>query len=236
MSAALLAVEAEAPQRMRAAKHPVIDFAGEAVRLLAIHPSGIPAGQDSERRAVSALDTLTTARAVARAGGLIPEGIDFRLGNALAATALLPSGLRWAPPGLPAWIGALDEATAVAEVAHHLRREAVRAGLHWLRGLWRMQAVSVAGRFLDARAEAGRAALGADPASWSIGQRLGGRMAARGDVDGVLFTSARRRGGTALVVWNAGAVRIGKVGKAFVLRVPAEGAARATRIKSRTQQ
>jgi hypothetical protein len=231
MSAVLDAPEADAPLRRRATTYDVIQFVGEAARLLAVPPGG----EDGERRPVSAVTSLTNARAIAAAAGMMVEAADHRLAHALASAALLPAGLRWAPSGTPAWIGALDAATALAEVAHHMRREAHRAGLDELRGRWRVQSASITGRFLDARGDGERPALGADPVSWALSQRLGARMAARGDVDGVLHDSARRRGGAALVVFKsgAGALVLGRMGAIFDLRVPAEGAATARRVSNR---
>ncbi len=228
MSAALLIAEADAPLRHRAITHPVTTFTGEAVRLLAVHAGG----EDGERRHVSPVTSLTNARAIAAAARIAVGDADHRLGHAMASAALLPAGLRWVPPGVPAWIAFLDVATALGEVIHHVRREAHRAGLDELRGRWRVQSASITGRFLDARGNDGRPALGADPASWALAQRIGGRMAMRGDVDGVLYSSARRRGGTALVALRAGAVVLGRMGATFDLRVPSEGPATARRIRT----
>lgn len=105
-----------------------------------------------------------------------------------------PGGMRFNGPDLGAWYAAASLATAVAEVGHHLRREAVATGAPTLSRQYRAYTARLLGDYLDIRGQ--RAAMpdvyAAD--SYTAGQALGETIRASGGA-GILFDSVRHVGG-----------------------------------------
>ena len=109
-----------------------------------------------------------------------------------------PCGMRFNNADLGAWYAADGLATAVAEVAHHLRRETVARGLRHARRCYREYQAVLEGAYLDIRGEqASRAAL-YDPASYAASQVFGESVRASG-APGILYDSVRHAGGQAVV-------------------------------------
>jgi hypothetical protein len=117
-----------------------------------------------------------------------------------------PGGGRFSGPELGAWYASAALPTAIAEVAHHLRREAVARGVDEMRRQFREYRAHLAGAYVDLRGE--QAALPAiyDPASYVAGQALGERVRAAGGA-GVLYDSVRHHGGTNAVAHRPRNVR-----------------------------
>jgi hypothetical protein len=106
-----------------------------------------------------------------------------------------PGGLRFNGPDLGAWYAAAAPATAAAEVAHHLRREAFATRLPEMRRQYRCYTARLAGEYVDIR---GQLATRPDiyaPEDYSAGQILGERIRAEGGA-GLLYNSVRHQGGS----------------------------------------
>ena len=116
-----------------------------------------------------------------------------------------PRGMRFNGPDLGAWYAAGALATAAAEVAHHLRREAVATGTPRLSRCYRTYTSILSGAYLDVRGEQADRAELYDPLSYAAGQALGEQIRQAGG-DGILYDSLRHVGGT-----NAVAYRTGKI-------------------------
>jgi len=105
-----------------------------------------------------------------------------------------PTGSRFNGPDLGAWYAAADLRTAVAEVGHHLRREAVASRRRELRRTYRAYSARLDGDYLDIRhLRAERADLYA-PDSYAASQ-IFGEAARKAGEDGILFQSVRLPGG-----------------------------------------
>lgn len=103
-----------------------------------------------------------------------------------------PSGGRFNGPELGAWYASASPTTAIAEVGHHLRREALARGLEAMQRVYRSYSARIEGSYRDIR--------GAEPElhasdSYAAGQGFGEALRAAGE-DGVLYDSVRHRGGS----------------------------------------
>jgi hypothetical protein len=105
-----------------------------------------------------------------------------------------PDGGRFNGPDLGAWYGSLDLKTAIAEVAHHLRREAIRAGRREYTVTYGSYEAILLGEYDDLRARQGEHPSLYDPRSWKASQAYGERRRAEG-ADGLMYDSLRLRGG-----------------------------------------
>jgi hypothetical protein len=113
-----------------------------------------------------------------------------------------PGGSRFNGPELGAWYAAAALPTAIGEVGHHLRREALARGLEGMARTFRTYLARLAGTYVDIRGS--EAALYA-PDDYAPGQTYGESLRADGE-DGLVYDSVRHRGGT-----NACAYRPSKV-------------------------
>lgn len=132
------------------------------------------------------------------------EWVHGRANSSIVLAAFLhvaPGGGRFNGLELGAWYASGEIRTAVAEVAHHLRREAVARAVPQMRRVYRSYTARLEGDFRDVR---GEAALH-DPASYEASQRFGEAERAAGR-DGIVFDSVRHRSGV-----NAAAFRPSKV-------------------------
>lgn len=107
---------------------------------------------------------------------------------------------RFNGPGLGAWYAALEVETALAEVAHHLARELARVGDWRATVEYAEMWAGFAGDFADLRGVSPRpACLDPDPAvGYPAGNALAAEARAEG-LNGVVWPSVRRAGGTCLV-------------------------------------
>jgi hypothetical protein len=113
-----------------------------------------------------------------------------------------PSGGRFNGPELGAWYASAAVPTAIAEVGHHLRREALARGLEGTTRIFRAYAARLDGSYVDIRGS--EAALHA-PDDYAPGQAYGEKVRTDGE-DGLVYDSVRHRGGI-----NACAYRPSKV-------------------------
>lgn len=112
-----------------------------------------------------------------------------------------PGGMRFNGPDLGAWYAAASLTTAVAEVAHHLRREAVDRGLPGMTRRYREYVSRLPGNHVDLRGAQARMPDIYDPASYGAAQAFGEGIRASGG-DGILFDSVRHSGGVNVVAFR----------------------------------
>ena len=133
-----------------------------------------------------------------------------------------PGGARFSGPDLGAWYAALREITAIAEVGHHLRREAHRAGMATLSVQYRCYVARLRGAYLDLRGRVAELPDLYDPSSWAAAQRFGEACRAAGEA-GILYDSLRHAGGGCVVAYDPRHVQEVTIGSTFELNVPREG-------------
>lgn len=161
----------------------------------------------ADLEAVMELAGWTNDRLVKERVARLPqdEWVFGRANASIVMAAFLhaaPGGGRFSGSELGAWYAAAAVATAMAEVAHHLRREALARGLEEMTRTFRTYSARLEGEFVDVRG--GAAELHA-PDDYSASQAYGEKLRAEGEA-GLLYDSVRHRGGT-----NACAYRPSKV-------------------------
>lgn len=112
-----------------------------------------------------------------------------------------PDGTRFTGPELGAWYAAFEQATAVAEVAHHALRDAVNRGRSAFTGTYRAYAATLLGDYDGLRGMRERRPDLFDPNSYASSQCYGEARRAAG-ADGIVYDSVRRRGGTSVVAYR----------------------------------
>ena len=153
----------------------------------------------ADLEAVMELSGWTNDRLVADRLARLPRD-EWILGRPNASVIMAsflhvaPGGMRFNGPDLGAWYAATSLTTAVAEVGHHLRREAVATGVVSMARQYRAYSARLAGDYLDIRGQQATRADVYDPVSYGAGQALGETIRAAGGA-GVLYDSLRYRGG-----------------------------------------
>jgi hypothetical protein len=109
-----------------------------------------------------------------------------------------PGGSRFNGPDLGAWYASAAVPTAIAEVGHHLRREALARGLEGTVRTYRCYSARLVGAYADIRGSEPQLHA---PDDYAAGQAYGEMLRARGE-DGVLYDSVRHRGGTNLCAYR----------------------------------
>jgi hypothetical protein len=110
----------------------------------------------SDLAAVMDLAGWTNDRLVAERVGRLPEQ-EWVFGRANASIVMAaflhvaPGGMRFNGSELGAWYAAADVRTAIAEVGHHLRREAVARNVPAMQRTYRAYSANLAGAYLDIR-------------------------------------------------------------------------------------
>jgi hypothetical protein len=105
-----------------------------------------------------------------------------------------PTGSRFNGPDLGAWYAAADLRTAIAEVGHHLRREAVASRRRELRRTYRAYSARLAGDYLDIRGEGDARPDLYAPGDYAASQAFGEAARKAGEA-GILYSSVRLQGG-----------------------------------------
>jgi RES domain-containing protein len=100
-----------------------------------------------------------------------------------------PGGMRFNSAGLGAWYAAAALRTAVAEVAHHLRREAVARGVVSVQRQYRQYTSVLEGSYLDIRGQEAARPDVYDPSSFAASQVLGEAVRASGRA-GIIYHTA----------------------------------------------
>jgi hypothetical protein len=109
-----------------------------------------------------------------------------------------PGGMRFNGPDLGAWYAADEIRTAVAEVGHHLRREAVARSLPTMSRTYRAYAATLLGDYLDIRGQQARRSDVYASDRYDSSQRLGEEIRASGGA-GLIYNSLRRQSGVNVV-------------------------------------
>jgi len=136
-----------------------------------------------------------------------------------------PSGGRFNGPDLGAWYASAAVPTGIAEVGHHLRREALARGVEGMVRTYRSYSARPAGDYVDIRGSEPRLHA---PDDYAAGQAYGEGLRAAGE-DGVLYDSVRHRGGINLCAYRPS--RVLDVAQADHFEITASVAAR--RIEAR---
>ncbi|MGH7023442.1 MAG: RES family NAD+ phosphorylase [Caulobacteraceae bacterium] len=153
--------------------------------------------------AVMELAGWTNDPLVAERVARLPEN-DWVYGRANASIVMAaflhvaPGGMRFNGADLGAWSASAALNTAVVEVAHHLRREAVARGVAHVRRNFRTYTSALAGSYLDIR---GQQLVRPDiyaSDSYTASQALGESIRAAGGA-GLIYNSVRHVGGVNLV-------------------------------------
>ena len=134
-----------------------------------------------------------------------------------------PAGSRFNGPDLGAWYAAAALTTAIAEVAHHLRREAVARGRSEERRTFRCYACRLLGDdYRDIRGQQqSRSDLYAS-ASYATSQAFGEAARTAGHA-GIVYDSLRHRGGTNVVAFRPRQIADVTQTDHYDLIVPVEG-------------
>lgn len=107
-------------------------------------------------------------------------------------------GMRFNGPDLGAWYASAALPAAIAEVGHHLRREAVATGAASLTRQYRTYTARLEGDYLDIRGQGPARPDVYASDSYAAGQALGESIRAAGGA-GILFDSLRYAGGLNVV-------------------------------------
>jgi hypothetical protein len=131
-------------------------------------------------------------------------------------------GSRFNCRDLGAWYAAYRLETAVAEVAHHLRREAVFTGRTEMRLQYRQYLSNLNGEYTDICGQAEKRPDLYERGSYAASQVFGEEIRATGG-SGIIYDSVRHRGGTNVVAFNPKNIQDVTSGTHFELIVPLSG-------------
>jgi len=133
-----------------------------------------------------------------------------------------PGGLRFTSGELGAWYAGLSLRTSIAEVSHHLRREAANAGWSEMRGQYRAYGAQLEGRYVDIRGRAGSLPDIYARASYRASQAFGEAVRASDD-HGILYDSLRHRGGANVVCYRPKSITAVQQAAHHEIMVPERG-------------
>lgn len=158
----------------------------------------------ADAQAVMELAGWTNDRLVVQRVARLPrqEWVFGRANSSVVMAAFLhaaPGGGRFNGPDLGAWYAAAEVATAVAEVGHHLRREAVARRVASISRTFRTYRARLDGHYVDVGRHENHEVLAPD--SYVAGQAFGEAMRAAGR-DGLVYPSVRRTAGTNVVAYR----------------------------------
>ncbi|GGJ42686.1 RES family NAD+ phosphorylase [Neoroseomonas lacus] len=134
-----------------------------------------------------------------------------------------PTGSRFNGPDLGAWYAAAALTTAIAEVAHHLRREAVARASTEQRRTFRCYSCRLLGSdYRDIRGQQQSRTDLYSSTSYAASQAFGEAVRAEGQ-SGVIYDSLRHRGGTNIVAFRPRQIVDVTQADHYDLIVPVEG-------------
>lgn len=133
-----------------------------------------------------------------------------------------PDGMRFNTGALGAWYAALALSTAAAEVAHHLRREAVFRRRREIRRKYRTYAATLHGSYVDIRGPDAGHQDALSPGSYAASQSLGETIRASAHA-GIIYGSVRHAGGTCVVAYRPRNVRDVTLSTHYEITAPVEG-------------
>lgn len=163
--------------------------------------------QPDDLEAVMELEGWTNDRLVEERVARLPRDqwvYGTKNASVVMATFLhaAPSGGRFNSGELGAWYGALALKTAIAEVAHHLRREAVYRRRSEMRLTYRLYTARLSGDFFDIRGlRTARPELYAT-GDYRASQAFGESVRRAGQVAGIAYDSLRHSGGVNAVTYR----------------------------------
>ena len=109
-----------------------------------------------------------------------------------------PGGMRFNTAELGAWYATAALTTAVAEVAHHMRREAVARGVAAISRQFREYTATLEGSYLSISGQQTARAELYESGSYAASQAMGESVRASGGA-GILYDSLRHTGGVCVV-------------------------------------
>ena len=133
-----------------------------------------------------------------------------------------PGGLRFTSPDLNGWYASLARRTAIAEVAHHLRREAVNMRRPSLTLQYRTYSAKLVGTYQDIRGMSATRPELYKVDDYSASQTFGEAIRASGG-DGIVYDSMRHVAGTNIVALRPRNVRDVVMGTHYEITVPISG-------------
>jgi len=160
--------------------------------------------QPEDLAAVMELAGWTNDRLVAERLARLPAQ-DWVYGRANASIVMAaflhapPMGARFSGPELGAWYAAARIETAIAEVAHHLRRECWARGVASETRQYRTYSARLDGAYHDLRGGKDAAAFATD--DYTASQSFGEALRAAG-ADGLVYESFRHRAGIAVCAYR----------------------------------
>lgn len=160
----------------------------------------------ADAEAVMELAGWTNDRLVAERIDRLPreQWVYGRPNSSIVMAAFLhvaPGGMRFNGPDLGAWYASAEIATAVAEVGHHLRREAVARRMPAMRRIYRNYSAALLGDYVDIRGRTADLTGLLAPDSYTAGQMFAEPLRREGH-SGILYGSVRRRDGSNVTVWK----------------------------------
>jgi hypothetical protein len=159
----------------------------------------------ADLEAVLELVGWTNDRLVAERVRRLPES-QWPLGVANASVIMAsflhvaPTGMRFNGPELGAWYAGDAVRTSVAEVAHHLRREAVATSTDRMSRKYRCYTSTLLGDYRDIRDMAANYPEVYASSDYTASQAFGEQVRARGEA-GIVYDSLRYRGGGCVVAY-----------------------------------
>jgi hypothetical protein len=133
-----------------------------------------------------------------------------------------PNGLRFTTADLNGWYAAFDRRTAIAEVAHHLRREAINMRSPSLTLQYRTYSARLAGQYHDIRGQRNAHPELYSPDNYTASQAFGTTIRSSGG-DGILYDSVRHVGGTNVVAFRPKNVQDVVMSTHYEVMVPIKG-------------
>jgi hypothetical protein len=133
-----------------------------------------------------------------------------------------PSGLRFTSPDLNGWYASRARRTAIAEVAHHLRREAINMRRPSLTLQYRTYSALLMGAYQDVRGMTATRPELYKPDDYTDSQKFGEAVRASGG-DGIIYDSVRHVGGINVVALRPKNVRDIMMGTHYEITVPISG-------------
>jgi RES domain len=132
------------------------------------------------------------------------------------------TGLRFTSADLNGWYASFARRTAIAEVAHHLRREAVNMRVPSLALHYRTYSAKLIGAYEDIRGLAATHAELYKPADYTASQTFGEAIRASGG-DGIVYDSVRHVGGVNAVALRPKNVLEVVMGSHYEITAPVTG-------------
>jgi len=133
-----------------------------------------------------------------------------------------PGGLRFTSPDLNGWYASFERRTAIAEVAHHLRREAVNMRRPSLTLQYRTYSAKLMGHYQDIRGMAATRPELYKVDDYSASQNFGEGIRASGG-DGIVYESVRHVRGINVVALRPRNVRDILMGTHYEITAPVSG-------------